>query len=95
MQINVSIYDENEEVSLVGKFNIANRTKADITNIDLQRKAGNAFFQKYGANNMGAFKRAWADNADSRVFQAMNIYQDENLMPFCLASPVCTPAKFS
>ena len=30
MQINVSIYDENEEVSLVGKFNIANRTKLEI-----------------------------------------------------------------
>ena len=30
MQINVSIYDENEEVSLVGKFNIANRTKQEI-----------------------------------------------------------------
>ena len=26
-----------------------------------------------------AFKQEWANNADSRVFQAMNIYQDENL----------------
>lgn len=60
-------------------INIANRTKADITNVELQRQAANKFYQRYGTNNMGAFKQAWADNADSKVFQAMNIYRDENL----------------
>lgn len=59
--------------------NIANRTKADITNVELQRQAANKFYQRYGTNNMGSFKQAWADNADSKVFQAMNIYRDENL----------------
>lgn len=59
--------------------NIANRTKADITNIDLQRQAADKFYRKYGANNMAAFKQEWANNADSRVFQAMNIYNDEKL----------------
>lgn len=60
-------------------INIANRTKADITNVELQRQAANKFYQRYGTNNMGSFKQAWADNADSKVFQAMNIYQDEKL----------------
>ena len=60
-------------------INIAERTKAEITNIELQRQAANKFYQRYGTNNMGAFKQAWADNADSKVFQAMNIYRDENL----------------
>ena len=60
-------------------INIANRTKADITNVELQRQAANKFYQRYGTNNMGSFKQAWADNADSKVFQAMNIYKDENL----------------
>lgn len=59
---------------------IANRTKADITNVELQRQAAARFNQKYpGYANFGAFKQAWADNADSKVFQAMNIYRDENL----------------
>ena len=60
-------------------INIAERTKAEITNIELQRQAANKFYQRYGTNNMGSFKQAWADNADSKVFQAMNIYRDENL----------------
>ena len=57
-------------------INIANRAKADITNVDLQRQAADKFYRKYGANNMAAFKQEWANNADSRVFQAMNIYQE-------------------
>ena len=60
-------------------INIADRAKADITNVSLQRQAAQKFYNKYGANNMSAFKQEWANNADSRVFQAMNIYQDENL----------------
>lgn len=61
-------------------INIANRTKADITNVELQRQAAARFNQRYpGYANFGAFKQAWADNADSKVFQAMNIYRDENL----------------
>lgn len=61
-------------------INIANRTKADITNLELQREAASRFNQRYpGYANFGAFKQAWADNADSKVFQAMNIYRDESL----------------
>lgn len=61
-------------------INIANRTKADITNVELQRQAAAQFNQRYpGYANFGAFKQAWANNADSKVFQAMNIYQDEKL----------------
>lgn len=61
-------------------INIANRTKADITNVELQRQAAARFNQRYpGYANFGAFKQAWADNADSKVFQAMNIYRDEKL----------------
>lgn len=61
-------------------INIAERTKAEITNVELQRQAAARFNQRYpGYANFGAFKQAWADNADSKVFQAMNIYRDEKL----------------
>lgn len=58
-------------------IDIANRAKAEITNVDLQRQAANKFNQRYpGYANFGVFKQAWADNADSTVFQMMNIEKE-------------------
>lgn len=59
--------------------NIARRTQADITNIDLQAQAAQRFSSKFGDANMNAFKTAWGQNADSKVFEAMNIYNDGKL----------------
>ena len=58
--------------------NIARRTYADITNIDMQATAASKFAQRYGDNNLNAFKRLWASNADSKVFEAISIFQNVN-----------------
>ena len=56
---------------------IAQRTNADLTNIDMQATAAAKFAQQYGDNNMNAFKQAWSKNADSKVFQARNIFDGD------------------
>jgi hypothetical protein len=56
-------------------LNIAQRTAADVTNTDMQATAAQRFQQQYGDNNMNAFKLAWNKNADTKVFQAMNLYE--------------------
>jgi hypothetical protein len=55
---------------------IARRTDADSTNIDMQATAADRFAKKFGDNNLNAFKQMWSKNADSKVFEAMNIYRD-------------------
>ena len=55
---------------------IARRMGADVTNSDMQATAAQRFAQRFGDNNMSAFKQAWSANADSKVFEAMNLYRD-------------------
>jgi hypothetical protein len=57
-------------------INIARRTYADLTNLDMQATAASKFAQKYGDANLNTFKRLWSSNADSKVFEAMSIYQN-------------------
>jgi len=52
---------------------IARRVQADQTNLDLQAKGAQQFAQRFGDNNMKAYQQAWNANADSKVFEAMNI----------------------
>lgn len=54
---------------------IAKRTYADLTNIDMQASGANAFANKYGEANLNSFKQAWAANADSKVFELINMYK--------------------
>ena len=54
--------------------NIARRTYAEVTNLDMQANAAQKFAQKFGDNNMNTFRQMWAKNADSKVFEAMNLY---------------------
>jgi hypothetical protein len=54
-------------------LNIANRSKADLTNIDMQASAIQKFANKFGDNNVNAFKQMWSKNADSKIFEAINI----------------------
>jgi len=58
--------------------NIIRRARADVTNLDLQATAAEKFGAKYGDNNMASFKQMWAKNADTRIFETMNI-NDSNL----------------
>jgi hypothetical protein len=56
--------------------NIARRTYADVQNLDMQATAASKFAQKYGDSNLNAFKRMWSANADSKVFEAMTIFDN-------------------
>ena len=55
--------------------NIARRTYADVQNLDMQATAASKFAQKYGDSNLNAFKRMWSQNADSKVFEAISIFE--------------------
>jgi hypothetical protein len=57
-------------------INIARRTYADLTNLDMQATAASKFAQKYGDSNLNVFKRQWSQNADSKVFEAMSIFEN-------------------
>jgi hypothetical protein len=57
-------------------LNIMHRIDAKKTELQLKAPAANLFAQKYGDNNMAKFQQEWSKNADSKVFQAMNIYQN-------------------
>jgi hypothetical protein len=57
-------------------INIARRTYSDLTNLDMQATAAAKFAQKYGDSNLNAFKRQWSANADSKVFEAMSIFEN-------------------
>lgn len=53
---------------------IARRVQSDQTNLDLQAKGAQKFSEQFGDNNMKAYQQVWYANADSKVFEAMNIY---------------------
>jgi len=55
---------------------IARRVQADQTNLDMQATGAQQFSQKFGDNNMKAYQQAWNANADSKIFEAMNITRD-------------------
>jgi len=56
--------------------NIARRTYSDLTNLDMQATGAAKFAQKYGDSNLNAFKRMWSTNADSKVFEAMSVFEN-------------------
>lgn len=55
---------------------IARRTYADLTNLDMQATAAAKFAKKYGDSNLNTFKQQWSKNADSKVFEAMSIFEN-------------------
>jgi hypothetical protein len=55
---------------------IARRVQADQTNIDLQANGAEKFARQFGDNNMNSYKQLWNANADSKIFEAMNIIRD-------------------
>ena len=55
---------------------IARRAQADMLNIDMQANGAEAFKNRFGDNNMKAYQQAWNANADSKIFEAMNIMRD-------------------
>ena len=56
---------------------IARRVQADQTNLDMQANGAQQFAQRFGDNNMKAYQQAWNANADTKIFEAMNIIRNE------------------
>jgi hypothetical protein len=57
-------------------LSIARRADADITNLDMMATGMQRHFQKFGDNNAKRFQQMWSANADSRIFELMNISRD-------------------
>jgi hypothetical protein len=57
-------------------INIARRVQADQTNIDMQANGAQKFAQQYGDNNIKAYQQLWNANADTKIFEVMNLYKD-------------------
>ena len=57
-------------------INIARRVQADQTNIDMQANGAQKFAQLYGDNNIKAYQQLWNANADTKIFEVMNLYKD-------------------
>ena len=55
---------------------IARRVQADQTNLDMQANGAQKFYERFGDNNMKAYQQVWNKNADSKIFEAMNIVKD-------------------
>jgi hypothetical protein len=55
---------------------IARRVQADQTNLDMQANGAQQFAQRFGDNNMKAYQQLWNANADTKIFEAMNIIRD-------------------
>ena len=55
---------------------IARRVQADQTNLDMQATGAQKFALQFGDNNMKAYQQAWNANADSKIFEAINITRD-------------------
>jgi len=58
---------------------IARRTQADMTNLDMQATAAQKFTELYGDQNMNTFKQLWSKNADSKMFELKNIYDNPDM----------------
>ena len=57
-------------------LSIARRADADITNLDMMATGLQRHAQRYGDANAKRFQQMWASNADSRIFEIMNIARD-------------------
>jgi hypothetical protein len=58
---------------------IARRTQADMLNLDSKATALKKFADKFGDQNLSAFNQMWAGNADPKIFQLKNIFDDKNM----------------
>ena len=52
---------------------IARRVQAQQTELDMQATGAQKFARQYGDNNMNKYKQDWSRNADSKIFEAINL----------------------
>jgi len=60
---------------------IARRTQADMTNLDLKATAIKKFADRFGDQNISAFNQMWSSNADPQIFQLKSIFDDKSMTP--------------
>jgi hypothetical protein len=60
---------------------IARRTQADMTNLDLKATAIKKFSDRFGDQNINAFNQMWSANADPQIFQLKSIFDDKSMTP--------------
>ena len=60
---------------------IARRTQADMTNLDLKATAIKKFADRFGDQNINAFNQMWSSNADPKIFQLKSIFDDQAMSP--------------
>jgi hypothetical protein len=58
---------------------IARRTQADMLGLDSKATAIKKFADKFGDQNISAFNQMWSKNADPKIFQLKNIFEDPNM----------------
>ena len=58
---------------------IARRTQADMLALDSKATAIKKFSDKFGDANISAFNQMWSKNADPKIFQLKNIFEDPNM----------------
>jgi len=58
---------------------IARRTQADMLALDSKATAIKKFSDKFGDSNISAFNQMWSKNADPKIFQLKNIFEDPNM----------------
>lgn len=52
---------------------IARRAMADMTNLNMQATGAQEFARKFGTANLNDYRQQWAKNANTRLFEALNI----------------------
>ena len=60
-------------------LNIINRAQADMTELDKKANGAQKFAEKFGDNNMKKFQQEWQKNADSKIFELYNVFNDPNM----------------
>jgi hypothetical protein len=58
---------------------IARRTQADMLSLDSKATSIKKFADKFGDQNISAFNQMWSANADPKIFQLKNIFEDQNM----------------
>jgi hypothetical protein len=58
---------------------IARRTQADMNFLDSKATAIKKFSDKFGDANISSFNQMWTANADPKIFQLKNIFEDPNM----------------
>lgn len=57
-------------------LSIARRTDGQMTNVDMMATGMQRHTEKFGDANANRFRQMWSANADSRIFELMNVMRD-------------------